>query len=53
MSKWLQDYANRVVLSFGVFALTGIGIVAVAMLTMIFHAIKASVANPVKSLRTE
>ena len=53
MNKWLQDYAYRVNISWWVFALAGSLAVVIALLTVSFQAIKAAIANPVKSLRTE
>lgn len=53
MDKWLQDFAYRTNLSWWVFALAGIVAILIAFLTISFQAIKAAVANPVKSLRTE
>ena len=53
MNKWLQDYAYRINISWWVFAVTGATIIIIALLTVSFQAIKAAIANPVKSLRTE
>ena len=53
MHKWLQDYSYRINISWWVFALAGTAALLVALLTVSFQAIKAAVANPVKSLRTE
>ncbi|MEE9362024.1 MAG: ABC transporter permease [Cellulophaga sp.] len=53
MNKWLQNYEYRVEISWQIFALAIIGALAITILTVSFHAIKASLANPVKSLRTE
>ncbi len=53
MSKWLEDYANRINIEWWVFAITGIAIVVIALITICVQAIKAALANPVKSLRTE
>ncbi len=53
MNKWLQGFAYRTHLNWRVFALAGIVAVAIAFFTISFQAIKAAVANPVKSLRTE
>jgi putative ABC transport system permease protein len=53
MHKWLQDFANRIDLSWWVFAAAGIAALGIAIATISFQAIKAAVANPVKSLRTE
>jgi len=53
MHKWLQDFAYRVAISWWIFFLSGILALLIAVLTVGFQAIKAGVANPVKSLRTE
>lgn len=53
MSWWLQDFAYRTDISWWVFVLAAVTSLLVALLTVIFQAIKAAVANPVKSLRTE
>jgi len=53
MDKWLQDYAYRIDIGWWVFAVTGIVAVLIAFATVSFQAIKAAMANPVKSLRTE
>jgi len=53
MNSWLQNFAYRINISWWVFALAGILAVMVAFFTISFQAIKAAVANPVKSLRTE
>ena len=52
MNKWLQDFAYRINISW-TFLLTAIGAICIALLTVSFQAIKARIANPVKSLRTE
>ncbi|HMF69933.1 MAG TPA: hypothetical protein VK616_00585, partial [Flavitalea sp.] len=51
--KWLQNYPYRISLSWSTFALTGLVIVLVALTTVSFQAVKAAIANPVKSLRAE
>ena len=53
MHKWLQDYAYRINISWVVFVIAGVIALMIAVLTVSFQAIKAAVANPVKSLRTE
>ena len=53
MNKWLQNFAYRINISWWVLALAGIGALFIALLTVCFQAIKAALANPVKSLRTE
>jgi putative ABC transport system permease protein len=53
MNKWLQDFVYRINISWYVFLIAGIAALAIAVLTVSFQAIKAAIANPVKSLRTE
>jgi putative ABC transport system permease protein len=53
MNQWLQDFAYRINISWWVFIIAGIIAASIALLTVSFQAIKAAVANPVKSLRTE
>ena len=53
MNRWLQDFAYRINLSWWVFPLAGIMAILIALFTTSLQAIKASVANPVKNLRTE
>lgn len=53
MNNWLQDYAYRIEIHWWVFAIAGIGAIGIALFTVSFQAIKAAIANPVKSLRTE
>jgi putative ABC transport system permease protein len=52
-NKWLQDFAYRINISWWVFASAGVIALLIAMFTVSFQAIKAAIANPVKSLRTE
>lgn len=53
MFKWLQDFAYRVSIHWWMFACAACVAVLIALITVSFQAIKAAVANPVKSLRTE
>ncbi|MFN8291381.1 MAG: ABC transporter permease [Chitinophagaceae bacterium] len=53
MNKWLQAYAYRINIGFTIFLFAGGFALAIAFLTVGFHALKAAIANPVKSLRTE
>jgi putative ABC transport system permease protein len=53
MNKWLQDFAYRIEISWWIFALSGMLALSIALFTISFQAIKAALANPVKSLRTE
>ena len=53
MNKWLQSFAYRINISWWVFLLAGLLTITIALITVSFQAIKAAVANPAKSLRTE
>jgi len=52
-NKWLQNYPYRITLSWGLFAFAAILVIMIALITVSFQAIRAAIANPVKSLRTE
>lgn len=53
MNKWLQDFAYRISIPWWVFILAGGIALSVAVLTISYQSIKAALANPVKSLRSE
>ncbi|MCY1313745.1 hypothetical protein D9M69_719410 [compost metagenome] len=53
MNRWLDDFAYRIEIQWWMFVAAGMGAVGIALLTVSYQAIKAAVANPVKSLRTE
>jgi len=53
MNKWLQSFAYRINISWWIFLIAGAVAILIALFTVSFQAIKAAVANPVKSLRTE
>jgi putative ABC transport system permease protein len=53
MHSWLEDFAYRINISWWVFGIAGVLAVVIALCTVSFQAIKAGLANPVKSLRTE
>jgi putative ABC transport system permease protein len=53
MHNWLQNFAYRIDIPWWVFAAAGIAAVATAAVTISYHALKAAIANPVKSLRSE
>ncbi len=53
MHVWLDDFAYRVNIGWWVFVVAGIAALLIALLTISFQSIKAAIANPVKSLRTE
>ncbi len=53
MHQWLQDYVYRINISWWLFAAGGLAAIVIALATISFQAIKAAMANPVKSLRSE
>lgn len=53
MHKWLMDFEYRVNIGWWIFVVAGIAALLIALLTISFQSIKAALANPVKSLRTE
>jgi putative ABC transport system permease protein len=53
MNNWLQGYAYRITLSWWIFFAAGLMALFIALFTISYQAIKAALANPVKSLRTE
>ncbi|WP_217602287.1 ABC transporter permease [Chitinophaga sp. GbtcB8] len=53
MSAWLQHYQYRATMSWWIFAVTGLGAIAITLLTVSYQGIKAALMNPVKSLRLE
>ena len=53
MNQWLRNFAYRIQIQWWMFALAGAAALAIALLTVGFHALKAARANPVKSLRSE
>jgi hypothetical protein len=53
MSAWLQHYQYRASMSWWIFAATGLGAIAITLLTVSYQSIKAALMNPVKSLRLE
>jgi putative ABC transport system permease protein len=50
---WLQDYAYRIDISLWIFLVAGASAILIAFLTISFQSVRAAMANPVKSLRTE
>ncbi len=53
MNQWLESFAYKVTIDLWVFAIAGLIAISIALFTVSFQAIKAAIANPVKSLRTE
>ncbi|MEP6682282.1 MAG: ABC transporter permease [Parafilimonas sp.] len=51
--KWLEDFAYRTQISWWLFILSGLGMLLLALITLSIQTIKAAIANPIKSLRTE
>jgi putative ABC transport system permease protein len=53
MNNWLQHYQYHSAIAWWIFALTGVGAVMITLLTVSYQSIKAALANPVKSLKSE
>lgn len=53
MHKWMENFSDRTVISWWIFALSGSGLLCTALFTLSFQTIKAALANPVRSLRSE
>ena len=53
MHKWLQGFAYHIEIKWWVFMIAGLLAVGIAIITVSFQAVKAAIANPIKSLRTE
>ncbi|MXV51475.1 FtsX-like permease family protein [Pedobacter sp. HMF7647] len=53
MNNWLQSFAYRIQISVYVYLIAAISVIVITIITISFQSIKAAIANPVKSLRTE
>jgi putative ABC transport system permease protein len=53
MNEWLKGFAYRIPVGLDVFVITGMSIVAITLVTISFQSVRAALANPVKSLRSE
>jgi len=53
MNIWLREFAYRINIQWWVFLIAGVAAMAIAVITISFQSIKAALANPVKSLRSE
>jgi putative ABC transport system permease protein len=53
MNNWLNDFEYRIGISWSVFAIAGVAVLLIALITVSFQSIKAATLNPVKNLRTE
>ena len=53
VNKWLQNFAYRIAISWWIFAIAGMIALLIALATVSFHAIKASLANPIRSLKNQ
>jgi putative ABC transport system permease protein len=51
--RWLEDYAFRTTISWWVFAVSGLGMIALALFTLSIQTIRTAMANPVEALRSE
>lgn len=53
MNIWLEDFSYRIQIDWGIMSFSAFLVIAIAIITVSFQSIKAAIANPVKSLRTE
>lgn len=53
MNEWLQKYTYRTEISWWIFVVAGIGALTITVLTVSYQAIKVSLMNPVKSLKSD
>ncbi|WP_299111664.1 ABC transporter permease [uncultured Winogradskyella sp.] len=53
IKDWLQDYSYRIEINWWIFFIAGLMAIIIAVLTVSFQAVKAAIANPVDSLKTE
>jgi ABC-type antimicrobial peptide transport system permease subunit len=53
MSRWLEGYSYRSGISWWIFVLASAGALAITLLTVSYHILRAATTNPTKSLRTE
>lgn len=53
MNKWMQNFADHTPISWWIFILSGGGMLLTALITSSFQTVKAALANPTKSLRSE
>jgi putative ABC transport system permease protein len=53
MHEWLQGFAYRIEIGTGVFVLASVSVMLITVLAIGFQAVRAALANPVKSLRSE
>lgn len=53
MNKWMESFADRTTISWWIFVVSGGGMLLTALITSSFQTVKAALANPTKSLRSE
>jgi ABC-type antimicrobial peptide transport system permease subunit len=53
MHSWLEHFAYRISIQWWMFGAAGLLAIVIALITISYHAIKAAIANPVRSLRSE
>jgi ABC-type antimicrobial peptide transport system permease subunit len=51
--KWLEDFAFRTTISWWIFLISAVGMLAIALMVLCLRTLKSAMANPVESLRTE
>ncbi len=53
MNYWLEVFAYRITMDWKIFVISALGSIGITLLTVSFHSVRAAMANPVESLRTE
>jgi putative ABC transport system permease protein len=53
MTKWLQDFAYRISITWWMIAAAGMAAIVIALITISFQSVKAALMNPVRALRSE
>ena len=53
MRRWLNDFASRIDMNIWIFLLAGLSAVVIALITVSYHTIRAALANPIDSLKSE
>jgi len=53
MDNWLEDFAYRIEIDYKIFLLAGAAALFISLLTISFRSVKAALANPANSLRSE
>jgi putative ABC transport system permease protein len=53
MQKWLEDYENKITITWDIFLISGLISIVIALLTVSYQSIRAALANPANSLLSE